>query len=55
METKFRITFNPNSFGEGFFLKNRADLIVILDAWTVQDAKELLETQGIDVKSIQRL
>jgi len=55
METKFRITFNPKNFGEGFFLKNRADLIVILDAWTVQQAKELLKAQGIDVKSIQRL
>ena len=55
METKFRITFNPRSFGEGFFSKQKADLIVILDAWTVQDAKELLEAQGIDVKSIQRL
>ena len=55
METKFRITFNPKNFGEGFFLKDRADLIVLLDAWTVQDAKTLLEKQGINVKSIQRL
>ena len=55
METKFRITFNPRSFGEGFFSKEKADLIVLLDAWTVQEAKELLQSQGIDVKSIQRL
>lgn len=55
METKFRITFNPKSFGEGFFSKDRADLIVVLDAWTIQKAKELLESQGIDVRSIQRL
>lgn len=55
METKFRITFNPKNFGEGFFLKERADLIVILDAWTVKKAKELLEAQGIGVMSIQRL
>lgn len=55
IETKFRITFNPKSFGEGFFLKQRADLIVLLDAWTVQEAKELLKSQGIDIKSIQRL
>lgn len=55
-EHQFDITFNPQNFGDGFFLKDIARITVVLqNVRTVQDAKELLEEQGIFPRSIKRL
>lgn len=53
---QFDISFNPANFGDGFFSKKRARITVVLDnIFSVQDAKKLLEEQGIFPESISRL
>jgi penicillin V acylase-like amidase (Ntn superfamily) len=55
-ENTFIITFNPQNWGDGFFLKQRATIKVVLEnVNTVQEAKELLAEQNIFATSIQRL
>ncbi len=55
-ENTFIVTFNPQNWGDGFFLKERATIKVVLEnVNTVQEAKELLAKQNIFATSIKKL